>query len=99
MSENLELRDYITVYTRKWIWFVLSLLVFITLAYFYMRYTTPLYIAQTTIEIAEDKDEAAGLNLFKEIDFFAGAKNKIEDEMEIINSRSNLIEVRTKSFG
>ncbi|MGD1945198.1 MAG: GumC family protein [Croceivirga sp.] len=98
MDDTRDLKDLLNIYIRKWKWFVIFIVFFVSLAFFYVRYTTPMYEAKASIEIAEDKDASNGLGLFKDMEFFAGAKNKVEDEIQIINSRSNLIEV-VKNLG
>ncbi|RNC88707.1 MAG: polysaccharide biosynthesis tyrosine autokinase [Allomuricauda sp.] len=98
MGENIDLRELFFSYAKHWKWFAISAFIGLILAYLYLRYTTPEYIAEAKIQIEEDKDTASGLDLFKELDVFSGAKNKVEDEIEIINSRSNLIEV-VKTLG
>ena len=98
MGENIDLRELFFSYAKHWKWFAISAVLGLVLAFLYLRYTTPEYIAEAKIQIEEDKDTASGLDLFKELDVFSGAKNKVEDEIEIINSRSNLIEV-VKALG
>lgn len=98
MGENTDLKELIKSYTKHWKWFILSFLACIALAFFYVRYSVPNYVAEATIQISEEKDASSGLELFQEISLFSGSQNKVEDEIEIINSRSNLIEV-VKSLG
>ncbi|MCL6275558.1 polysaccharide biosynthesis tyrosine autokinase [Muricauda sp. 2012CJ35-5] len=93
MGENIDLKELLLSYVKHWKWFALSMFVCLVLGYLYLRYTTPEYIAEAKIQIEEDKDSSSGLDLFSELDVFSGAKNKVEDEIEIINSRSNLIDV------
>ncbi|NJB35375.1 GumC family protein [Croceivirga sp. JEA036] len=89
------LKEELRPYLKNWYWFVLSLLLFITLGFFVIRYTTPKYKAQAKVQIV-DEQGSGGLDLFKELDIFSGSKNKVEDEIEIIASRSNLIAVVEK---
>ena len=80
-------------YTRQWKWFVLSAVVALTLAFIYIRYTVPQYSAEARIQILEDKGNGSGLDVFKDLGLFSGNENKVEDEIQIIKSRSNFIEV------
>lgn len=89
----LDLKETITSYTRHWKWFILSVIGFLVLAYIYLRYATPQYAAQAKIQILDERNSASSLDLFKELDFLSGGKNPVEDEIQIINSRSNIIEV------
>ncbi len=88
-----DLKNLLASYTRHWKWFVLCGLAALALAYFYIRYATPEYAAKAKIQILDEKGGASELAVFKDLDLFGGAKRKVEDELEIINSRSNFIEV------
>ena len=93
ISEKQSLKDSISIYLKKWKWFVLSALLFIMLAFIYLRYATPKYLSLAKIQIVEDQGASTGMNLLKEVDIFGGASNSVLDEIEIINSRSNFISV------
>ncbi len=93
MPENIELKDVIYNYTIKWKWFVLSIIACIVFGYLYLRYTIPKYEARAKIHILEDASSGTGLDLFSEMEIFSGMQNKVEDEIAIINSRSNFIDV------
>lgn len=92
-SENVDLKEVISTYSKHWKWFVASAIIFLMAAYVYLRYSTPEYLAQAKIQIIDDSSSGSGLDLFKELDFLSGGKNQVEDEIQIINSRSNFIEV------
>lgn len=81
------------MYTTHWKWFVLCAIIALALAYVYIRYSTPKYAVQTQIQILEDKSSGSELDVFQDMNIFGGGKNKVEDELLIINSRSNFIEV------
>ena len=93
-----ELPDYMQVirnYTKHWLWFLLSLVMAIFTAYTYLRYATPKYAAKAKVQIIEEQGAGSELGVFQDMDFISG-ENKVEDEIEIINSRSNFIEVVNK---
>ncbi|AKA36091.1 GumC family protein [Flagellimonas lutaonensis] len=96
MGDDIDLKELIRTYTKHWKWFAVSVVFAITAAYLYIKYTTPLYVAEAKIKILEDESSSGGIDLFKELNIFSGSKNKVEDEIEIINSRSNMIEVVKK---
>ena len=92
--EGVDLKEIIASYTNHWKWFVLSILAFLVVAFLILRYTTPEYAAKAKIQIIEDEGSASGLsNMFKDMDFFSGGNVKVEDEIEIITSRLNFIDV------
>ncbi|MGI9551513.1 MAG: GumC family protein [Aurantibacter sp.] len=92
-KNNVDLKEIITSYTKHWKWFVLSALLALALATVYIRYATPEYAANAKIQIIEDKEGASELSAFQDLNLLGGGKNKVEDEIEILNSRSNFIEV------
>ena len=92
-SENsIDLKEIISSYTKHWKWFVLSAILFLLLAQVYARYATPQYAAAAKIQIL-DEDNSGSLDPFKDLDILGGAKNKVIDEIELIGSRSNFIDV------
>ncbi|WP_339709507.1 polysaccharide biosynthesis tyrosine autokinase [uncultured Kriegella sp.] len=92
-NNDIDLKDTIKTYTKHWKWFVLSVLFALVLAFLYIRYTTPEYAAKAKIQILEDKNSGSELSAFSDLNILGTPKNKVEDEIEILNSRSNFIEV------
>ncbi|WP_298479690.1 polysaccharide biosynthesis tyrosine autokinase [uncultured Maribacter sp.] len=92
-NKDVNLKDLLSVYIGYWKWFVFSCFVMGIFAYIYIRYATPEFAAKAKIQILEDKSSSSELSAFKDLDIFRGAKNKVEDEIEILNSRSNFIDV------
>ncbi|MGB5553596.1 MAG: GNVR domain-containing protein, partial [Flavobacteriaceae bacterium] len=88
-----DLKEVISRYTSQWKWFVLSAIAMLLLAYVYIRYATPEYAAKAKIQIIEDKGSGSELSAFQDLNLLGGVKNKVEDEMELLNSRSNFIDV------
>lgn len=88
--------EEIKKYTKHWKWFVLSFIVGIVVAHLFIRYSTPKYLAKGKIKIIEEKSATPGANLLQDMGVFSDAENNVEDEIEIITSRSNLIEVVKK---
>ena len=94
LTENsIDLKEVISKYTKHWKWFLISAIMAILLALIYLRYATPEFAATAKIQILEDDSSGSGLDLFSELGVFGTAKNKVEDEIEIIGSRSNFIEL------
>jgi len=92
-SDSFDLKEQLKTYLKHWKWFVFSLLAFLTIAFFYLRYATPEFESRAKIQIVDEKGAGSGIDLFKELDFLTGGKTQVEDEIEIINSRSSFIEV------
>lgn len=92
-SNDIDIKSLLHTYTRHWKWFVLCAIVALFFAFLYIRYSVPQYAAEAKIQILEDKGSSSGLDVFKDLDLFSGGENKVEDEIQIIKSRSNFIEV------
>lgn len=88
-----NLKEVLKDYLKYWYWFVASVLVSIICSFIYLRYTIPQYAAGAKILILDEKTPTSELAVFKDIDYLAGSRNRIEDELEIIKSRSNFMEV------
>ncbi len=92
-NTSVDLKEIIAQYTSHWKWFVLCAIIALGMAYIYIRYSIPKYAVQTQIQILEDKSSGSELDVFQDLSFLGGGKNKVEDELLIVNSRSNFIEV------
>lgn len=98
-TENFDINEIISLYAKHWKWFVFSGIITIAMAFLYLRYTTPEYVAEAKIQILDENSSGAGLGLFQDLDLLSGGANKeVTDEIEIIKSRSNFIEV-VKTLG
>tara|TARA_R110000796_G_scaffold252631_3_gene389351 strand:+ start:8835 stop:11207 length:2373 start_codon:yes stop_codon:yes gene_type:complete len=92
-NDGLNLKELIGTYLKHWIWFVLCVIIAIAIAFFKIRYSIPEYQANARIQIIEEKGASPELSVFQDLDIFSGTKNKVEDEIQILTSRSNFIEV------
>jgi tyrosine-protein kinase Etk/Wzc len=95
---NINLKDILETYTRRWIFFLVCIALFLGLAFLYIRYSVPQYTAEAKIQILEENGKGSELDLFADLNVLSGSKNKIEDEIQSLGSRSNFIEV-TKKLG
>lgn len=97
MNKNaspIDLKAIIVSYAKHWKWFVLVGLVALIIAYIHIRYTIPEYEVQAQIQIVEEKNANDGMSVFQDLGILGGASSKnVEDEMEILASRSNFIDV------
>lgn len=94
LTENKnEIKRMIAMYTKHWKWFVLSALAALVLAYLNIRYTIPEYAVTSQIQIVQDKSSATEMSMFADLDIFSGTSKQVEDEIEILASRANYINV------
>jgi tyrosine-protein kinase Etk/Wzc len=89
-DDSINLRDFLYRYFIHWKWFLLSVILFLIIAKLYLRYSIPQYKAITTLLIKEEDGGgiASELSAFKDLDLFSGGKNNIDDEIEILKSRT-----------
>lgn len=93
-----DLSELLKTYTKHWKWFFISVTFAVILALVYIRYATTEYAIEAKIKILEDKSASSELSLFEDLNFLAGKSNNLEDELQILKSRSNLMDV-VKEFG
>ncbi|WP_150452495.1 GumC family protein [Arenibacter lacus] len=95
-SEHPDLNEIVNQYTRHWKWFIVSIAIALAMAFIYLRYTKPEYVAEAKIQILDEKNSGPGLGIFQELELLSGSNTAVIDEIEIIKSRSNFIEVVKK---
>ncbi len=88
-----EIKNIIATYTKHWKWFLLCSFIALILAYISLRYSIPEYQVQSQIQIVQEKNASEGMNVFQDLNILGGSSKKVEDEIEILASRSNFIEV------
>ncbi|MGS0527588.1 Wzz/FepE/Etk N-terminal domain-containing protein [Zobellia nedashkovskayae] len=94
MSNNsFDLKEILNTYTAQIKWFVLSVVVALIVAFMYIRYATPKFAVQTQIQILDDKTSGLELDVFQDLNMLGGRNSKVEDELQLIRSRSNFIRV------
>ena len=84
-SVKISLKDFIMRYIRYIPLFIISIAIFLFLAYLYLRYTTPLYNARASLLIKTDKPQRGMGEEFDEV-FFTGGRGNMTSEMEILKS-------------
>ena len=94
-SENsLDLRIIIEKYLVHWKWFLLAVVISILFAFLKLNFKRYSYEATTIIKIKDDKgSDASTLSVFQDLGIMGGKKDNIEDEMEILKSKSLISQV------
>ncbi|TPN89102.1 GumC family protein [Aquimarina algicola] len=94
---SFNLRELLVRYLKKWYWFALSIIVFMSLAYLKVRYTIPQYNVSSTIMISQDDNiSESELSAFKDLGLLDDTQSKIENEIQILKSRTLLTNVVNK---
>ena len=86
-EEGLDIKKYIFKILTNWYWFVISIFIGLSIAYYITRYADPVYTVSSSI-IVEDESSGAGLeNILKE---YMGKNRKrkatVENEISILKS-------------
>lgn len=86
---DINLKELLWKYLSKWPWILLSVALSLSLCYYYLRHTQPLYEAASTILI---RDESKGraideLSTFSDLGII-NTKSNLENEIEILKSRT-----------
>lgn len=79
-----------------WRWFLIAIAVALTGAYIYVHITTPVYQASASVVIKDSEGSDKAINdLFNQVSpsNMAATNTQIEDELEILRSRSILLQV------
>jgi hypothetical protein len=84
-----NLKEVLWKYIIRWPWILISVALSVSVCYFYLRYTQPLYEASSTILL---RDESKGrsideLSTFSDLGII-NTKSNLENEIEILKSRT-----------
>ncbi|MFY7944929.1 MAG: hypothetical protein ACOVNZ_10115, partial [Crocinitomicaceae bacterium] len=86
-SEEFNLKDTLFRYLFFWKWFVVSVLICLTIAFIFLRYKEIHYGVNSTILIKDEKKGGTSeFSAFSDLNIFS-AKNNIENEIVILKSR------------
>lgn len=95
-EENL-IQQVITKYLPYWPIFLLTIIISVGLAYTYIHFSTPIYEANATLIIKDEKKGNEDSKLTESLDQIS-AKKTVENEVEVIQSRKLMYDV-VKSLG
>lgn len=88
-----ELKNTITAYSKHWKWFLISVFIALFFAFISIRYSIKHYNVGSQIQIVQEKNASNELSLFKDLGVFSGSSRLVEDEIEILGSRENFIDL------
>ena len=86
-----DIKKQLGYYFFFWLWFVASVLITLTAAYFYLRYADIVYISTAQIQIKTDSDPASFL--MTDLDPFNMDKVVVENDIAVITSQHILSQV------
>lgn len=91
-QESFDLKQEIFKYLPYWYWFVISISISLTGAFFYLRYQNNVYESKTIIKLLDDTNSDFKMPT-NGVNFFLRNKVNIENEKEIIKSNRLLEKV------
>ncbi|MDY3547638.1 polysaccharide biosynthesis tyrosine autokinase [Riemerella anatipestifer] len=90
-GEEINIREIIKPYLRNWIWFVVSTVFALVLAFFYLKFATPVYKVESSVLIKDAKGSSSGnmeTDMLKDLSGLGGmSTNSIDNEIEIFKSK------------
>lgn len=97
-SNEINFKEIIKPYLRKWWWFVLSVLALCALAVFYIKTATPVYNIKSTALIKDTKKTpSADMGALSQLGGFGSmGTNSIENEIEVLKSKKLMHDVVTE---
>jgi len=90
VDDSINLKEIFNKLIDKWIWFILSIVICLIVAFLYTRYTAPIY--QITAKILVNDDEKGGglgkqTGMLMDLGGLLGSKNSVDNEAEILKTR------------
>lgn len=90
MEKTSNLKDFLKPYIINWKWFIISFLLCLALAFFYIKRSTPVYNIKTTVLIKDAKSGSSSIEsgLLQSLGGFGGmSNNSVENEIEVLRSK------------
>lgn len=96
-EEKIDLRNLLKPYILRWYWLILGAVVAVIIAWFFLRYSIPVYNTQSTILIKEVKKSTSSqpdMSVISEISGLGSmSTNSVDNEIEIFKSRKLMLSV------
>jgi capsular exopolysaccharide synthesis family protein len=92
-TEEVSIGDLLYKFLPYWPIFILLLIIALTGAWLYLRYTLPIYHTSATLLIKDDKNTPSEANnMMQAFDMF-GSKKNVENEVEVLQSKTLMQQV------
>lgn len=96
-EESLNIREIIKPYIYRRYWFIIGAIVAVIVAWFFLRYSIPVYSTESTLLIKEVKKSTAGqpeMSVISELGGIGGmGTNSVDNEIEILKSKKLMLSV------
>lgn len=91
-TEEVSLDEIFDKYTPYWPWFILLIALALSAAWFYLKYKNPIYQTTASILVKDEKKGVGAMDPLEAFDLFGGKKS-VENEVEILQSKTLMQEV------
>lgn len=97
-SEEININEVIKPYLLKWPWFIICAILSVIIAFFTLKFMTPVYQIQSTVLIKDAKNTSstsgAEMSVLQDLSGFGGMKtNSVDNEIEIFKSKKLMQDV------
>jgi len=96
-EESLNIREIIKPYIYRWYWFITGAIITVIVAWFFLRYSIPVYSTESTLLIKEVKKSTSGqpeMSVISELGGIGGmGTNSVDNEIEILKSKKLMLSV------
>ncbi|MET3112935.1 tyrosine-protein kinase Etk/Wzc [Pedobacter sp. CG_S7] len=86
-DENINIGEVLNKYLYHWPVFLVCIIITLSIAFVYLRYTRPVYQINTSLLIKDDKKSATSADILSQLDLF-GSSKVVENEVEILKSKA-----------
>ncbi|MCJ8152349.1 polysaccharide biosynthesis tyrosine autokinase [Chryseobacterium sp. SSA4.19] len=94
---SINIREIIKPYIQRWYWFIIGCIVAVVVAWFFLRYSVPVYSTESTLLIKEVKKSASAqpeMSVISELGGIGGmGTNSVDNEIEILKSKKLMLSV------
>ncbi|MFY1048400.1 GumC family protein [Chryseobacterium sp. GP-SGM7] len=96
-KESLNIREILKPYLYRWYWFIIAAIIALLCAWFFLRYSVPVYKTESTVLIKEVKKSTSSqpeMSVISEIGGIGGmGTNSVDNEIEIFKSKKLMLSV------
>lgn len=93
--ENFNINQFVFKYLKKWWWFVISVVLCLSIAYLYLKITNVQFQVQTTILLRPNQGSSGllDMSMLEGMGLPSGTSKEVEDEIQVLSSKSIMLKV------
>tara|TARA_B110000285_G_C15127947_1_gene621538 strand:+ start:918 stop:3293 length:2376 start_codon:yes stop_codon:yes gene_type:complete len=93
-EESFNIKEFFEQFLFRWKWFVIGVIILMSISFLYLRYTQPVYSSNGLILIKDEKKGGAmpDMAVFEDLGVF-GSIGNLENEIQVLKSRKITTEV------